>query len=686
MTTANKVPNRLAKEKSPYLLQHQYNPVDWYPWGEEAFAKAKAEDKPIFLSIGYSTCHWCHVMERESFEDEEFAAELNKGFVSIKVDREERPDIDHVYMTVCQALTGHGGWPLTVIMTADKKPFFAGTYFPKESRRGLPGLLEILRQVQEIWNTQRQKLLESGEEIILALSSGALRGNPGELPDDIAETTFDLLQRSFDRTYGGFGRAPKFPAPHNLTFLLRYGYVHGDKEALEIVERTLEGMYKGGIFDHVGFGFSRYSTDEKWLAPHFEKMLYDNALLALAYLETYQVTKKRLFREVAEMIFAYILRDMASPEGGFYSAEDADSEGEEGKFYVWTRPEVVEILGREEGEFFCGLYDIGERGNFEGKSIPNLIGRRLDEIGENERSRAEKCRETLFQARARRIRPYKDDKILTAWNALMIAALAVGARLLGDEKYLAAAQKAVGFICEKLWEHEGGLLARYRDGEAAYPAYLDDHAFLVWALLEMYETTYEPQYLKKAVALNGAMLENFWDEQQGGLYMTNKKAGELPARPKEIYDGALPSGNSVAALNLLRLAALTGDTIYEEKAGAIFAAFGGDVAEHPSAYCQLMQAYLYLQSPSREIIIVGKKGNGAAQEMIGVLREMFVPHSVSVYLSPEQEGLTEVVPFLADYRQIKAEAAAFICEDQACREPICDAEAFRAALGQPTQR
>ena len=680
MTTKTRVPNRLANEKSPYLLQHAHNPVDWYPWGEEAFAKAKEEDKPIFLSIGYSTCHWCHVMERESFEDSEVAAELNKGFVAVKVDREERPDIDHVYMTVCQALTGQGGWPLTVIMTPEKKPFFAGTYFPKSGRHGMPGLIEILQQVAGVWEKKRGKLVQSGDEITQVLNSGAFSGKPGELSDDVSDQAFNQLFRRFDSTYGGFGRAPKFPSPHNLTFLLRYYHVHRNKEALEMVEKTLEQMYKGGIFDHIGFGFSRYSTDQKWLVPHFEKMLYDNAVLAIAYLESYQLTKKEVYRKVAEKIFSYVLRDMTSPQGGFYSAEDADSEGEEGRFYIWDPEEIKEILGDEKGDFYCRLYDITEHGNFEGKNIPNLIGRNLNEISAEEQSLAEECREELFRAREKRVHPYKDDKILTAWNALMIVALALGSRILRDDDYLKAADKALKFISNNLVDRDGRLLARYRDGEAAYPAYLDDHAFLVWALLEMYETSYEPEYLKQAVSINGAMLELFWDDENGGLYMTGKEALELPARPKEVYDGALPSGNSVAAHNLLRLAALTGDNIYEEKAAAIFKAFGGDADAHPAGYTHFLQAYLYWQSPTREIVIVSKTGNGEAKEMIGILQEQFLPHTVSLYVAPQNDSIVEAIPYLSDYRAIDEEIAAFICKNQSCQTPLYDADAFRQAL------
>lgn len=686
MTTKTKVPNRLAKEKSPYLLQHAHNPVDWYPWGEEAFAKAKGEDKPIFLSIGYSTCHWCHVMERESFEDEEVAEVLNSGFVSIKVDREERPDIDHLYMTYCQSVTGHGGWPLTIIMTPDKKPFYAGTYFPKESRRGMPGIIEILERISQLWNTERNKLSKSGEEAAEMLIKQTMTGTPVQLSPDVLEQAYKSLYHYHDREYGGFGSAPKFPTPHNLTFLLRYAKAQGKgsqeyKSCLAMVEKTLTQMYKGGIFDHVGYGFSRYSTDGQWLAPHFEKMLYDNALLAIAYLETYQETKKQLYREVAEKIFTYVLRDMTSPEGAFYSAEDADSEGVEGKFYLWDPHEAKEVLGKEEGEAFCRFFDIREGGNFEGKSIPNLIKTDLSKLEDYyQQNDIEELRDKLFQAREKRVHPYKDDKVLTSWNALMIVALAKGARIMKDSTYSKAAETAVQFIMQRMRRPDGRLLARYRDGEAALPAYLDDYAFLVWAHLELYEATYLPKYLKDAIDLNDSMLSIFEDKDAGGLYMTGEDAERLLTRPKEVYDGAVPSGNSVAAMNLLRLSSMTGDYTLEEKASAIFNAFGKSVESYPAGYTFLLQAYQYLQVPTREIVIVQEKeeGNG----MVEILNESFMPYTVSLMVSPDKSHIIETIPFVRDYHTIDGKTTAYVCENFTCQAPVTRLNEFKEALFQ----
>lgn len=603
MTTTAQVPNRLAKEKSPYLLQHQYNPVDWYPWGPEVFKRAVSEDKPLFLSIGYSTCHWCHVMERESFEDEEVAAVLNAGYISVKVDREERPDLDHLYMTFCQAMTGHGGWPLTIIMTAEKKPFFAGTYLPKESRMGIPGLLELLKKVAELWREDRDKLVQTGDELTEYVARQLFEPQTDRLSAEVLDYAFEELATYFDPVYGGFGSAPKFPSPHNLLFLLSYHRYKAEPQALEMVEKTLEQMYKGGIFDHLGFGFARYSTDQKWLVPHFEKMLYDNALLAIAYLDAYQITGKSLYRDVAEKVFGYVLREMTSPEGTFYSAEDADSEGVEGKYYLWTPAEVEKVLGEEAGTAFCRIYDITEKGNFAGSNIPNLIGKALEKLSRNTNdggSSHEQCRQKLLAARAKRIPPFKDDKILTGWNALMIAALAIGSRVLEEHaaEYLGLAEKAFAFLRQRMVNAEGRLLARYRDGEAAYPAYLDDYAFLVWALLELYQSTGRAAYLEEALFWNEQLLSLFGvrDKREGTLhlYMTGSDSEDLLLRPWEIYDGALPSGNSVAAWNFLRLADFTGNEMMHKNAEQLFLGVGGNIKVNPMGHTFLLRAYCFL--------------------------------------------------------------------------------------------
>jgi len=672
----NKKANKLIHEKSPYLLQHAYNPIDWYPWSDEAFEKAKSEDKPIFLSIGYSTCHWCHVMERESFEDDEVAEMLNKHFVCIKVDREERPDIDHIYMTVCQALTGHGGWPLSIFMTPDKKPFFAGTYFPKHGRIGMAGFLTLLARINEAWNKNRSELLESSKRITEAISEPDTYSDE-DVPYDIIHEAFRQLKNDFDNIYGGFGNAPKFPTPHNLLFLLRYWHVTKDAVALEMVEKTLDCMYRGGIYDHIGFGFSRYSTDRKWLVPHFEKMLYDNALLAIAYLEAYQATKDKKYAEVAEQIFTYVLRDMTSKEGGFFSAEDADSEGEEGKYYIWTVDEIKNVLGDSDGQKYCELYDITQNGNFEGSSIPNLIKSTIDE---KDRAFAEKCRIKLFNYREKRVHPYKDDKILTSWNGLMIAAMAIGGRVLGSNRYTNAAERAANFILTKMFRQDGRLMARYRDGETAYPAYVDDFAFLIWGFIELYETTYKPEYLKKALNLNDDLLKLFWDKENGGLFIYGSDSEQLITRPKEVYDGATPSGNSVSAMNFLRLARLTGRHELEERAIKLFRIFGRNLIAIPRGHAFLMSAFLYSQSPAKEVVLVSSQQNAHADGMLEVLNEKYMPFTLSMFYSDNHSTLKDVVPFIADYKALDGKTTAYVCENFACQAPVTDMEKLREIL------
>ncbi len=673
--------NRLANQKSPYLLQHAYNPVDWFPWGDEAFDKAKAEGKPIFLSIGYSTCHWCHVMERESFEDEEVARVLNDNFIAIKVDREERPDIDHIYMNVCQALNGSGGWPLTIIMTPDKKPFFAGTYFPKRARMGYPGIVELLEKTMESWNTQRDSLLEASNHILDHIKSDSREDSEGELTIEAAGKAFKGFKLRFDSEFGGFGRAPKFPTPHNLQFLLRYWKLTNDAGALEMVEKTLVSMYRGGIYDHIGFGFSRYSTDRKWLVPHFEKMLYDNALLSVTYLEAYQATGKKQYGEVARQIFEYVLRDMTSPEGGFYSAEDADSEGVEGKFYVWSPKEITEILGEDAAVEFNGYYGINEKGNFEEKSIPNLLHNKeaFDNITSNP---VEEYRKKIFEVRRKRVHPYKDDKILTSWNGLMIAALAIGARVLDDRRYSEAAEKAVGFIRAELVKEDGRLLARYREGEAAYPGYLDDYAFVIWGLIELYEASFKAEYLRLALDLNMDMLKYFYDEENGGLYLYGSDSEQLIVRPKDVYDGATPSGNSVAAMNFLRLGRLTGDPDLEDKAYEQLKAFGGAIEGSPMGYTHMLMALLFINSKASEIVVVGNSEDKNARRMLSVANSHFLPFTVVLF--KDEEGVADGITSLAAYTEgqimIDDKATAYVCENFACRAPITDLGEFMSII------
>ncbi len=545
--------NNLANEKSPYLLQHAENPVNWYPWGDTAFEKAKKEDKPIFLSIGYATCHWCHVMAHESFEDEDVAQLLNKDFIAIKVDREERPDIDNIYMSVCQAMTGSGGWPLSIFLTPEAKPFYAGTYFPKVGRMGMPGLIDILKHIAMVWEGDRTRLIEASEKVTGHIS---VKLGPHKIPTALGketlETGYEQLRERFDPENGGFGSSPKFPTPHQLTFLLRWHKRNSDSTALEMVEKTLEAMRRGGIFDQIGFGFHRYSVDSEWLVPHFEKMLYDQAMLAMAYTEAFQVTGKDNFAQVAREIFTYVLRDMTAPEGGFYSAEDADSEGKEGLFYVWTPKEIKDQLGEKLGGLVCRFYDVTEAGTFEeGRSIPHMP-LSLKAFAELEgfsltkfEASLEDARHRLYQVREKRVHPLKDDKVLTSWNGLMIAAFAKGYQVFGDQEYADAAKRAADFVLKNLKATDGRLLRRYRQGDAAYPAYLDDYVFLVWGLIELYEATFDVSYLEEAVTLNSAMVDIFWDKQDGGLYFTGTGNEQLITRSKEIYDGAIPSGNSV---------------------------------------------------------------------------------------------------------------------------------------------
>ncbi|WP_346887700.1 thioredoxin domain-containing protein [Clostridium sp. UBA1056] len=600
---SNENGNRLINEKSPYLLQHAYNPVNWYPWCEEAFEKAEKENKPIFLSIGYSTCHWCHVMERESFEDNEVANVLNENFISIKVDREERPDIDTIYMDTCQLLTGHGGWPLTIFALPNKKPFYAGTYFPKEDTQYMNGLITLLNKIIGIWENSKDKVLESANEIVKTLhymtEFGEVKtdnSNKVNVKSEFLKDAFYTFKSSFDSKYGGFGDKPKFPTPHNLWFLLEYYKATNDTEALNMVEITLDAMYAGGIYDHIGFGFSRYSTDRFWLVPHFEKMLYDNALLAILYSKAHEITKKEKYKSVANEIFTYLLRDMHDEKGGFYSAEDADSEGIEGKFYVWSLDEIYQVLGKDDGEKFASYFNITEKGNFEGFNIPNLINKTLPEDTEF----INRCKQKLFNYRNKRIHPYKDDKILTSWNGLAIAAFALGGRLLHNNEYTLAAESALEFVYKYLFNEDGKLLARYREGEAKIYGYADDYAFLTWALLELYEDTNKEIFLGRAIDLTSDFVKYFWDDEKDGFFLYGSHGEQLITRPKKIYDGAIPSGNSVAALNFLKLYKFTSNMEYLNKAGTIFDSFSNEVSQHPSAYCFLLLSMIFyekLQTP-----------------------------------------------------------------------------------------
>jgi uncharacterized protein YyaL (SSP411 family) len=670
--------NHLLSEKSPYLLQHASNPVHWYPWSEEAFQEAAREDKPIFLSVGYSTCHWCHVMAHESFEDQAVADLMNQAFICIKVDREERPDIDQIYMSVAQAMTGRGGWPLTIIMTPQKKPFFAATYIPKSGSRNQAGLMEIIPGVQELWDNNRDELLSSADKILDYLQTQSLpsaRGVAANLDAAYLARGYDALASIYDPQNGGLGTAPKFPSPHNLFFLLRYWHRTGEEHAMQMVEETLQAMRMGGIYDHVGFGFHRYSTDAQWQVPHFEKMLYDQALMAIAYIECFQATRKEEYATVACEILDYVLRDMTDHQGGFFSAEDADSEGEEGKFYLWTAEELKETLDNEEFKLLIRLFDVYESGNFEkGGNILRLRSSIKDSAAVLKISEPDLCerleliRSKLFLTREKRVHPFKDDKILTDWNGLMISALAKAAQALPEKKgveYKRGAIKAADFIQKEMQTAEGRLLHRYR-GEAGIAANLDDYAFLIWGLLDLYETVFDAKYLKTALQLNQIMMQHFWDKNQGGLFFSADDAEDLLLQRKEYYDGAIPSGNSIAMHNLLRLMHLTGQTELEERAWDLARSLAGEPGQILGR-SMLLCSLNYALGPTSEITLLGSKQDAVIMKMLQAIRSRFLPNK-SIILVCEKE-IREIVPFTRNLPLEGETTAAYVCTDHVCSLP-----------------
>ncbi len=677
--------NRLKNEKSPYLLQHAQNPVDWYPWGDEAFEKSRREDKPIFLSIGYSTCHWCHVMERESFEDEKVAQLLNEVFVCIKVDREERPDIDNIYMTVCQMMTHSGGWPLTILMTPEKKPFFAATYIPKETIQGRLGLLEFIPQVKRMWTTRRKEVMNAANEITQELTGLHIKAQAQKLGEDTLGKAFEAFVHSFDRRYGGFSNAPKFPTPHNLYFLMRYWKRKNESEALKMVEETLQNMRRGGIYDQVGFGFHRYSTDAEWLVPHFEKMLYDQALIAVAYIEACQATGKKEYENTAREIFTYVLRDMTDTDGGFYSAEDADSEGVEGKFYLWTEEKIRSILKKDDADLFlavfkaenCAAESIFSEQGLAGGFIPHLknplneIAQYLNIPEEKLTERLNEIRKKLLGSRDNRIHPFKDNKILTDWNGLMVAALARGAQVFNEPVFAEAARRAIGFILNRMRTSDGRLLHRFRDGIASIQATVDDYAFIIWGLLELYEATFEIGHLDTALMLNKHLLDHFWDKKDGGFYFTPDDGEELLVRQKEAHDGAIPSGNSVSMLNLLRLARITGNTEFESMSTAIGKMFSAKVVQFPPAYTQLLVAFDFALGPSYEVVIAGDLRKRDTKDMVNALRAVFVPNKVVLFRSPVETlpDIERIAPFLKSQSSSGGKATAYVCSNYSCQSP-----------------
>ncbi|MBI4228387.1 MAG: thioredoxin domain-containing protein [Deltaproteobacteria bacterium] len=685
-------PNRLINEKSPYLLQHADNPVDWYPWGDEAFEKARKEDKPILLSIGYSTCHWCHVMEHESFEDPEVARLMNETFVSIKVDREERPDIDNVYMTVCQMISrGNCGWPLNIIMTPENKPFFAATYIPKEARFGRAGMLDLIPRVKELWTTQRDEVMKSANQITSALKqglgvSGQLKGE--ELDESTLGEAYNQLTGSFDSDNGGIGTAPKFPTPHNYLFLLRYWKRSGNESALAMVEKTLRSMRLGGIYDHVGFGFHRYSTDPNWFLPHFEKMLYDQAMLAMAYIEAYQATGKKEYEQTAREIFTYVLRDMTDPGGGFYSAEDADSEGEEGKFYLWSEKEIEQVLGKDDAELVIKVFNTSEEGNFgeeatgrkTGDNILHLkkpiaeIAPSLNISQEELNKKIQMAIDKLFKVREKRVHPHKDDKVLTDWNGLMIAALAKGAQAFNEPEYSIAAGRAVDFILKNLVDKNGKLLHRYRDGESGITANVNDYSFLIWGMIELYEATFDVNFLQTALELNNDLIKRFWDENNGGFYFTSDDGEELIVRQKEINDGAIPSGNSVAMLNLIRLGRMTADSKLEQKAAKIGEVFSKAINRYPSAFTQLMVALDFGIGPSYEVVVAGDSRADDTGVMLEALRKQFLPNKVVLFRASEKDAsdISRFAEYAKNHISLDGKATAYVCLNYECQLPTTD--------------
>ncbi len=650
--------NRLSTERSPYLLQHAENPVDWRPWGPEVFEEAKRTDKPVLLSISYSTCHWCHVMAHESFEDETVAQAVNAAFLPVKVDREERPDVDAVYMAACLAMNGSGGWPLTVLLTPDQKPFWAGTYLPKDQ------LLHLLRKAARLWREDRAGVLATGDTLTAHLQQEG-QTRPGTPSRELVRQAVSQFAQSYDERWGGFGAAPKFPTPHNLIFLLRYAQLAKEEHAREMALHTLNNMYRGGLFDHVGGGFSRYSTDQHWLVPHFEKMLYDNALLALAYTEAFQHTRCPIYGKITRRTLDYVLRELSGPQGGFCCGQDADSDGVEGKYYALTPDELAQALGGVDGLRFCQWYGITPEGNFEGKSIPNLLGQsQFDQDPEDMAA----LREQMYAYRLSRTALHRDDKVLTAWNGLVMAALARAGLVLDEPWYLDAARQTAEFLAEKLTTSDGRLLARWRDGDAAHPGKLDDYAFLAYGLLELYSATFDASYLTRAVGLADCLLKLFFDGERGGFYPYASNGEQLLTRTKEAYDGAMPSGNSIAALVLFRLSRLTGEMRWREAADLQLSWLAGAAEGYPAGHSFAMLACLEELWPTAELVITAQK---PPEELRGFLRE--APRLGLTVLVKTQENagtLAALAPFTKDYPIPAQGAQYYLCQGGACAQPV----------------
>lgn len=677
--------NRLKNEKSPYLQQHSENPVDWFPWCDEAFEIAQQQDKPIFLSIGYATCHWCHVMEHESFEDPEVADLMNRAFVNIKVDREERPDIDHTYMTICQMITGQGGWPLTIIMTPEKKPFYAATYLPKASRFQRIGMMDLIPSIENAWKNDRPKIMEAVERIELGFSKTLELGkNSTPLPDDIISQTFQSLINRYDPVHGGFGSAPKFPSAHNILFLINYYRSSENTKALEMATHSLKKMRMGGIWDHIGFGFHRYSTDQKWLLPHFEKMLYDQAMLMLAYAEAWAETGEHLFKKTVYEISEYIDKHLTSKDGVFYSAQDADSEGEEGKFYIWSTDEIQKILSEEESSLFLKYYQVHEEGNYEdevtgrktGKSIPHIeepyeaFAAQMNIETDQLMDRLESIRKRLEAERFKRIHPLLDDKILTDWNGLMMAAYARAGAIFNESDFVDKATTAWSHLMQMCLNKDGELLHRLKDRDAAIDGMADDYSFVIFGLMELYDVTFHPKYLITAIQLQKNFNRNFLDKEFGGYFFTSEKSDSLLGRQKEIYDGAIPSSNSVSALNGYRLFALTADQAYADQSDKIYRAFSEQIIDAPAGYTYALNALLWSTGKSTQIIITSPVWDPDLKNIVQSTRSKAPANTSIIVVTDEwREQLESYMPFIKNYPS-QEQHSIYICQNYQCKTPV----------------
>jgi uncharacterized protein YyaL (SSP411 family) len=685
MDKKQKYTNRLIDETNPYLLQHAHNPVDWYPWGGEALIRAKKEDKPILLSIGYSSCHWCHVMERESFENEEIAKMMNKHFINIKVDREERPDLDELYMNAVQVMTGAGGWPMTVFLTPDLVPFHAGTYFPPDDRGGIPGFRKVLMVISEYYRTHRGEVKKMEDQMKHALQQIVeMVPTQGDMDGPTLTKAFMAFHNQFDSTNGGIGKAPKFPNSMALSFLLRYWKRESSKEALEMVEVTLEKMAEGGIYDHLGGGFHRYSVDDRWLIPHFEKMLYDNALLSQTYFEAYQATRKKKYLHVAEEILNYVLREMKSPEGGFYSTQDADSEGEEGKFYVWTRDQVKEVLGKEAESSFCAYYGVTSNGNFERGTNVFHIASTLEKVSDLYRigvpdleKLLEEGKKRLFTAREKRVKPGRDEKIITSWSGLMISSFVDGFKVIGNERYLRAAEDASRFILEDMMK-DGDLMRVFKGSRCHTKGYSEDYAFFIRALIDLYEATFEIGWLKEAEDLNERMIHQFWDERNGGFFFTGKENESLIAKSKSPYDNVIPSANAVAVFNLLKLGHLTGQEPLIKKAEQILRLFFNFLSEHATGFAHMLSGLSFLLNPE-EIGIIGPKNDPKTQSMLREINLTYLPNKILSLRDPQEPVRKNWFPFLTEKGTTEAPTT-FVCKGFTCLPPARDEEELKKIL------